>query len=78
MAITTVWIEEGCIICNACEAECPEVFKVTDTSCNVNGSVREDGVDNENRDERAPSTAATAGPGGRHRGRRRRLPRGSH
>ena len=54
MAITKVWIEEGCIVCNACEAECPEVFKVTDTSCNVNGSVREDGVDNENRDEQSP------------------------
>ncbi|MBP1772574.1 MAG: hypothetical protein H6P99_1737, partial [Holophagaceae bacterium] len=23
MAITKVWIEEGCIVCNACEAECP-------------------------------------------------------
>jgi ferredoxin len=51
MAITKVWIEEGCIVCNACEAECPEVFHVTDTSCNVNGSVREDGVDSENREE---------------------------
>ena len=51
MAITKVWIEEGCIVCNACEAECPEVFHVTDSSCNINGSVREDGVDSENRDE---------------------------
>jgi ferredoxin len=51
MAITKVWIEEGCIVCNACEAECPDVFHVTDTSCNINGSVRKDGVDNENRDE---------------------------
>ncbi len=53
MAITKVWIEEGCIVCNACEAECPEVFHVTDTSCNVNGAVREDGVDSENRDEQS-------------------------
>ena len=51
MAITKVWIEEGCIVCNACEAECPEVVHVTDSSCNINGSVREDGVDSENRDE---------------------------
>ncbi|GLH72571.1 hypothetical protein GETHLI_10730 [Geothrix limicola] len=51
MAITKVWIEEGCIVCNACEAECPDVFHVTDSSCNINGSVREDGVDSENRDE---------------------------
>jgi len=54
MAITKVWIEEGCIVCNACEAECPEVFKVTDSSCNVLGAVREDGVDSENRDEKSP------------------------
>ena len=51
MAITKVWIEEGCIVCNACEAECPDVFHVTDTSCNINGSVRKDGIDSENRDE---------------------------
>jgi ferredoxin len=51
MAITKVWIEEGCIVCNACEAECPDVFHVTDTSCNINGSVRKDGVDSENREE---------------------------
>jgi ferredoxin len=54
MAITKVWIEEGCIVCNACEAECPDVFHVTDSSCNVNGSVREDGQDTENRDEMSP------------------------
>ena len=54
MAITKVWIEEGCIVCNACEAECPDVFHVTDTSCNINGSVREDGQDTENRDEMSP------------------------
>ena len=54
MAITKVWIEEGCIVCYACEAECPEVFHVTDSSCNINGSVREDGVDSENRDEMSP------------------------
>ena len=51
MAITKVWIEEGCIVCNACEAECPDVFHVTDTSCNIVGEVRKDGVDSENRDE---------------------------
>ncbi|MDE3033070.1 MAG: hypothetical protein KGI56_05350, partial [Acidobacteriota bacterium] len=39
---------------NACEAECPDVFHVTDTSCNINGSVREDGVDNENLNEQSP------------------------
>jgi ferredoxin len=28
MAITRVWIEEGCISCGNSEDHCPEVFKV--------------------------------------------------
>ena len=28
MAITRVWIEEGCISCGLSEDNCPEVFKV--------------------------------------------------
>ena len=28
MAITHVWIEEGCIACGSSEANCPEVFRV--------------------------------------------------
>lgn len=28
MAITHVWIEEGCIACGASESNCPEVFVV--------------------------------------------------
>ena len=51
MAITKVWIEEGCIVCNACENECGDVFKVTDTTCVILGEVREDGQETENRDE---------------------------
>lgn len=35
MAISKVWIEEGCIVCDACEDVCPEVFKVTEDSCTV-------------------------------------------
>jgi ferredoxin len=27
-AILKVWIEPGCIVCNACETNCPEVFHV--------------------------------------------------
>jgi ferredoxin len=26
--ILRVWIEPGCIVCNACESNCPEVFHV--------------------------------------------------
>jgi ferredoxin len=51
MAITKVWIEEGCIVCNACDAECPDVFLVTDTTCVIKADVREDGQETENRDE---------------------------
>ena len=51
MAITEVWIEEGCIVCNACDAECPDVFLVTDTTCVIKADVREDGLETENRDE---------------------------
>lgn len=29
-AVSKVWIEPGCIVCNACEGIFPEVFKVTD------------------------------------------------
>jgi ferredoxin len=57
MAIKSVWIEEGCIMCNACDAECPDVFLVTDTTCMIKGDVREDGVESENRDEKAPLKA---------------------
>lgn len=28
-----VWIEPGCIVCNACEGIYPEVFEVTDETC---------------------------------------------
>jgi len=30
MAITRVWIEEGCISCGLSEGSCPEVFKIND------------------------------------------------
>ncbi|WP_290731063.1 ferredoxin [Halobacteriovorax sp. JY17] len=32
-AVSKVWIEPGCIVCDACEAIFPEVFEVTDDSC---------------------------------------------
>lgn len=31
--ITKVWIEEGCIVCDACETAAPTVFHVTDDTC---------------------------------------------
>ncbi|WP_206611147.1 ferredoxin [Halobacteriovorax sp. HLS] len=32
-AVSKVWIEDGCIVCDACEAIFPEVFEVTDDTC---------------------------------------------
>ena len=51
MAIIKVWIEEGCIVCNACEAECPDVFHVTADSCHIKADSRVDGAQSENRAE---------------------------
>ena len=31
--VTKVWIDEGCITCDACESICPEVFDVQDETC---------------------------------------------
>ncbi len=31
--ITRVWIEEGCIVCDACETAAPEVFDVQEDTC---------------------------------------------
>jgi ferredoxin len=31
--VSKVWIDPGCIVCNACEAIYPEVFEVTDETC---------------------------------------------
>ena len=60
MAIRTVWIDEGCIVCNACDAECPDVFLVTDSTCMIKADVREDGLESENRDEKSPLKADLA------------------
>jgi cytochrome b6-f complex iron-sulfur subunit len=32
-AVTKVWIEPGCIVCDACETAAPAVFQVTDDTC---------------------------------------------
>lgn len=54
MAITKVWIEEGCIVCNACEAECADVFHVTAETCMIRGESRQDGTEDENRVAKNP------------------------
>ena len=39
MAITKVWIEEGCIACGVCEATAPEVFEMNDETAVVKEGV---------------------------------------
>ncbi len=39
MAISKVWIEEGCTVCNLCEDTAPEVFNVTDDTCLIKEGV---------------------------------------
>lgn len=34
-AVLKVWIEPGCIVCDACETNCPEVFHVEADGCTV-------------------------------------------
>lgn len=44
-SITKVWIEPGCIVCDACEAIFPEVFEVTDSTCIIRpGAPLNDGL----------------------------------
>jgi ferredoxin len=54
MAVTRVWIEEGCIVCNACETTCPEVFNVTEESCHIRAEVRADHLQDTNLPAKSP------------------------
>lgn len=33
--VVKVWIETGCIVCDACETTCPEIFHVQSESCTI-------------------------------------------
>jgi ferredoxin len=48
MGIKRVWIEEGCIVCNACETACSEVFLVTEDTCHIRGEARTDSATSTN------------------------------
>lgn len=44
-SVSKVWIEPGCIVCNACEGIFPEVFEVTDSTCLIRaGAPLNDGL----------------------------------
>lgn len=61
MAITKVWIEDGCIVCNACETACPEVFHVTEDTCHIRAEVREDGAEDTNLESKGALKSETGG-----------------
>lgn len=47
MAVSKIWIEEGCTACGLCEDICPEVFKMKDISTIIeeaNYSIHEDKI----------------------------------
>ena len=50
MAITCVWIEEGCISCGSSEENCPEVFKVKDEGATVIEGVNYSGLEEKIKD----------------------------
>lgn len=52
MAITRVWIEEGCILCGMSQDNCPEVFKIKD-----DGSTVIEGVDYSGLEEKIKNAA---------------------
>ena len=52
MAVTRVWIEEGCVICSLSEVNCPEVFKV-----DIEGSSVIKGVDYTGLEEKIKTAA---------------------
>jgi ferredoxin len=37
MAITKVWVEDGCTACGLCSDICPEVFELKDVSTVIEG-----------------------------------------
>ena len=51
VAIFSVYIEDGCITCDACEEAAPNVFEVTDDTCFIKPDVRIDGGYDRNEDK---------------------------
>ena len=40
-----VYIEPGCVSCGSCEAVCPDVFKINDIACVIEGADLESNKD---------------------------------
>ncbi len=45
MAITRVWIEEGCIMCGSSEENCPELLQLDDNGARVKEGVALEGLE---------------------------------
>jgi len=43
MTIFSVFIDDGCIVCDACEEAAPDIFEVTEDTCFIKPDVRLDG-----------------------------------
>jgi ferredoxin len=53
MTTPIVYIEPGCIHCQACVISAPEVFLLPDDQAVIKGMVRVDGITSPNADERS-------------------------
>lgn len=56
--IQRVWIEDGCICCQACVISAPEVFCIPEHRAAIRGAVRSDGITSPNDDECCTLNAA--------------------
>jgi ferredoxin len=56
--VSHVWVEAGCICCQACVTTLPEVFCFPDDRAEIRGEVRCDGRTSPNEDERSVLNAA--------------------
>ncbi len=54
MSTPTIYIETGCICCQACVTTAPDVFIIPDDTAEIKGAVRSDGITSRNYVERAP------------------------
>ncbi len=49
--VQLVWVEEGCICCQACVAVLPAVFTFGQAQAEIVGAMRRDGITSSNEDE---------------------------
>lgn len=53
MTISKIWINDGCISCHKCEADCPDVFHITDDGdCIISANLVINGIASNNRNEK--------------------------